>query len=148
MPREKQNMMLLLASLPDSVSEVRLDSLTLSMDSVRKDLHYLQEWNKLSLQSLEKMDSARISVRPLSDVEELPADMRTVISKDFSLLEMMAGRAFKVDSVFVLGKKVAIAVPSDSLMGAQPAMSADYYFKVINYIDSHLPSEKIINLPY
>lgn len=148
MPREKQNMMLLLASLPDSVSEVRLDSLTLSMDSVRKDLHYLQEWNKLSLRSLEKMDSARISVRPLSDVEELPADMRTVISKDFSLLEMMAGRAFKVDSVFVLGKKVAIAVPSDSLMGAQPAMSADYYFKVINYIDSHLPSEKIINLPY
>lgn len=150
LPREKQNMMLMLAALPDSINEVSMDSLTLSMDSVRKDLHFLQAWNKMSLQTLEQLDSARLTIRPLSDVEEFPPDVPTVISKQCSLLDMMTSRVFKVDSITVLGKGVAIAIPSDSLLGGQPvtALPADYYFKVINYIDTHLPKDKIINLPY
>ena len=41
MPQEHQNLMLLLTSLPDSVNEVRCDSLTILMDSVRKSLEFL-----------------------------------------------------------------------------------------------------------
>ena len=149
MPREKQNLMLMLAALPDSVNEVSMDTLTLSMDSVRKDLHYLQQWNKMSLQSLEQIDSARIIMRPLTDVEEFGPDVRNVISKQYSLCEMMTNTVFKVDSVIVLGKNEAIAVP-DSLLGAGQinALPADYYFKVIKYIEANLPKDKIINLPY
>jgi len=150
LPREKQNMMLMLAALPDSINEVYMDSLTLSMDSVRKDLHFLQAWNKMSLQSLEQMDSARLSISPLSDVEEFQPDVPRVISKKCSLYDMMTARVFKVDSITVLGKGVTFAIPSDSLLGGQTvtALPADYYFKVINYIDTHLPKDKIINLPY
>ena len=149
MPREKQNLMLLLAALSDSVNEVQMDTLSLSMDSVRKDLHYLQAWNKASLQSLEQLDSARIIMRPLTDVEEFGPDVRNVISKQFSLCEMMTNTVFKVDSVIVLGKNVAIAVP-DSLLGAEQvnALPAKYYFDVIKYIEANLPKDKIINLPY
>ena len=150
LPREKQNLMLMLASLPGTTNEVRLDTMTLSMDSVRKDLHYLQPWNKMSLTSLEQMDSARLTISAISANEELPEDVPTVIKKDFSLYEMMISRSFKVDSITIPGKNVAFAVPSDSLLGAgaTTSVTADYYFKVINYIDSHLPKDKIINLPY
>ena len=150
-PQDNQkNIMLLLATLPDSINAACLDSLTISMDSVRKSLYFLQEWNKASLESVEAMDSARLSLSPLIEGEVILPTAPKVISKQFSLYDLMVSYNYKIDTIFVYGKKTAIPIPSDSLLGNQAVSSlpTDYYFKVITYIDSCLPEGNKIKLPY
>ena len=150
-PQDNQkNIMLLLATLPDSINAASLDSLTISMDSVRKSLYFLQEWNKASLESVETMDSARLSLSPLNEGEVVLPAVPNVISKQFSLYDLMVSHNYKIDTISVYGKKTVIPIPSDSLLGNQAVTSlpTDYYFKVISYIDSCLPEDKKIKLPY
>ncbi len=153
MPQEYNNLMMLLTMLPDSVNEVRCDSLTVSMDSVRKSIVFLKQWNEASLRAVEKMDSARISISSVDGIEEYSSATPRVINKENSLFNMIATYGCKVDTVSVFCKNnvfVLIPIPNDSLMGTEPqdALPKDYYFKLIKYIDTHLPEELVINLPY
>jgi hypothetical protein len=151
MPQEKQNLMLMLALLPDSINEVYCDSLVLSMDSVRNNLSFLKLWNDASLKAFEQMDSARISVSPVNAHEAYPDGNSRVISQNKSLLATMLELGCKVDTVTVLGRDVAaIPIPNDSIIGnpQATALPNDYYFKVVKYIDSQLRKDKPVNLPY
>ena len=151
MPQEKQNLMLMLALLPDSINEVYCDSLVISMDSVRNNLSFLKLWNDASLKAFEQMDSARISVSPVNAHEAYPDGNSRVISQNKSLLATMLELGCKVDTVTVLGRDVAaIPIPNDSIIGnpQTTALPNDYYFKVVKYIDSQLRKDKPVNLPY
>ena len=151
MPQEKQNLMLMLALLPDSINEVCCDTLKLSMDSVRNNLVYLKPWNDASLKAFEQMDSARISVSPVNPNEEYPDGNTRVISQNKSLLSTMLELGCKVDTVTILGREVAsIPIPNDSIIGNPQAteLPKDYYFKLVRYIDSSLRNDRPVNLPY
>lgn len=153
MPKEDQNLMLLLTSLPDSVNVVCCDSLTISMDSVRKSLEFLRPWNEASLNAVEKLDSARISVSFTEANRNASSDLPTVINKENSLFNMIARYGCRIDTVSVFQKKnvfVVIPIEYDSLKVTQSieGLPTDYYFKLIKYIDTRLPDGLDINLPY
>lgn len=153
MPQDHQNLMLLLTSLPDSINEVHCDSLTLSLDSVRKDLRFLRPWNEASLNAVEKLDSARISISSFNGDEVYSSTLPRIINKENSLFNVIATYGCKIDTVSVFQKNnkfVVIQIPIDSLKITQPMeqLPKDYYFKLIKYIDTHLPEELDINLPY
>lgn len=153
MPQEHQNLMLLLTSLPDSVNEVRCDSLTILMDSVRKSLEFLRPWNEASLNAVEKLDSARISVSFMEENRNASSDLPTVINKENSLFNMIAKYGCRIDTVSIFQKNnvsVVIPIEYDSLKVTQSTEGwpTDYYFKLIKYIDTRMPDGLVINLPY
>lgn len=145
---ENENRMLMLADIPDSINEVILDSMSISMDSVRKNLSFLTEWNEKSLLVPEQLDSAQIWVSPVNEIEAFVDSMPLVINRQNSLLAELLKRECKVDSIIVLSKsKTSIVIPNDSLK-EQPWNGSSYYFKVIAYIEGKLPTDKAVNLPY
>ena len=145
---ENENRMLMLAGIPDSINEVTIDSMSIYMDSVRKNLSFLKEWNEKSLLVPEQLDSAQIWVSPVNEIEAFVDSMPLVINHHNSLFAQLLKRECKVDSIIVLSKpKTSIVIPNDSLK-EQPWNSPSYYFKLITYIERKLPTDKAVNLPY
>ena len=146
---ENENRMLMLADIPDSINEVTLDSMSISMDSVRKSLSFLTEWNEKSLLVPERLDSAQIWVSPVNEIEAFIDSMPLVINRQNSLFAQLLKRECKVDSIIVLSKsKTSIVIPNDSIIKEQPWNSSSYYFKLIAYIERKLPADKAVYLPY